>query len=255
MRIKLNLIIYFLAIATSSLPLSSQNPEWLDLLNRGEKAYQNKNYNQALSYYKQAIEKGDSVVSPFQAGMLLAQGSEDFKSNISEAIDLMKLAERNGNFDAMVFLGDLYYHGVGVTQNNYIAVDYYYKASQLNHPDGQYKLALMYLDGEGIPTNITKGLELLQKAADNGSPGAMDAFAVIYGYGKYGVQSDEKKFAEWSRKGAEAGDAQAQYRMGLINLHGIGGYKQNKYEAVKWLEKSANQGYELAIIKLAEINR
>lgn len=233
---------------------SQNNPEWLDYLNKGEQANQNKNYSQAIKFYQQAIEKGDSLISPYEMALLLVEGTPEFSPNISKAISLMEISAKHENPIAMTFLGDAYYFGMGVSQNLYQSFDWYRKAAELDDPNGQYKLALMYLDGEGVPQNTKKGLDWLQKAADNGSAAAMDSFAIIYGYGQFGLAEDLEKFVYWSRKGAENGDPQSQYRMGLIYLNGIGGVKSNKTEAIKWFQKSAEQGYELSIIKLAEIS-
>lgn len=85
------------------------------------------------------------------------------------------------------------------------------------------------------------------------SSDAQDALAIIYGFGKNGVQKNETEFVKWAMKAAQNGSALSQFRVGSIYLNGIGGVEINKAEAIKWLKLAAKQGEPHAIQKLVEL--
>lgn len=236
-----------------SLYAQAVNPEWLNLLNLGAQSEKAHKYTESLSYYMKAYEKGDSIISPYEIASMYVAGNSQISADISKAIKWMEISANHGNPSAMVFLGDMYYEGIGVPQNLYQSVDWYMKASKQNDADGMHKLAIAYLDGEGILKNVSKAIQLLQQAAEKGSAEAMDTLAIIYGFGKDDIEPDMNKFVFWSRMGAENGNPQSQYRLGSIYLNGLGGVKADYDEAVKWFRQSASQGYQLSIKKLSDL--
>ena len=58
---------------------------------------------------------------------------------------------KHGNETAQSMLGDCYYYGKGVTQNDKVAVYYYKKAAEQGEIDAQNNLGLCYYDGKGVP--------------------------------------------------------------------------------------------------------
>ena len=67
----------------------------------------------------------------------------------------------------------------------------------------------MYANGEGVPKDPAKAVELFQKAAEQGNVDAQNNLGVMY-YAGEGVPRDETKAKEWFKKAAAQGNADAQ---------------------------------------------
>ena len=75
----------------------------------------------------------------------------------------------------------------------------------------QFKLGLMYEEGKNVPRNRTKGIALLEAAAEQGAAFASNTLSTIYiGSG------DISNGLKWLRRAAEQGLANAQAQLGII---------------------------------------
>lgn len=212
----------------------------VDLENTGK-------YSEAIKLYTQVYMLGEKVLSPMKLAELYEKGgtSKDY----SESDKWLRIAADNGNKQAQCMLGDVYYYSGNLEASAF----WYLKSAEQGYPGGQYKIALAYLDGEGVSQNNAQGLLWLRKAADNNYADAQDALAIIYGFGKNGIQRDVNEFVKWALRAAENGSSQSQYRAGSIYLHGIGGIKADKNKAIQWFKKAAAQGEPNAIQELSEM--
>ena len=109
------------------------------------------------------------------------------------------------------------------------------------------------VQGQGVDTNTTEGLNWLQKAADAGNAQAWYAIGFVYSNG-VGVELDIPKSVKYYRKGAEAGDADCQTGMGMIYQAGDripSGIDADPAEAAKWYRMATDQDNAGAIQHLA----
>jgi TPR repeat protein len=109
------------------------------------------------------------------------------------------------------------------------------------------------VEGQGVDTNTTEGLNWLQKAADAGNARAWYAIGFVHSNG-VGVELDIAKSVEYYRKGAEAGDADCQIGMGMIYQAGKqipSGIEADPAEAAKWYRMAADQENTHAMHHLA----
>jgi TPR repeat protein len=109
------------------------------------------------------------------------------------------------------------------------------------------------VQGQGVDTNTTDGLNWLQRAAEAGNAKAWYAIGVVYSNG-LGVPLDLQKSVSYYRKGAEAGDADCQTAMGMFYQAGDripSGIKTDPEEAAKWYSMAAEQNHTGAIQHLA----
>lgn len=189
----------------------AQTPK--ELVEQGEKYYEQEDYVKAVDCFRRAAEQGD--------------------------------AEGQLNYGAMFFLGK------GVEQNYKTAFEWILKSANNGNIDGQNDLGYLYENGFGIDQNYNKALEWYKKASDNGSGSASQSIAMLYWNGN-GVEMSKKKSAEWSLKGAEQGDAGAQYGIGYCYENGYG-VEQNTKKAIEWYTKAAEQGDEDAMKALDRI--
>ncbi|MDR2219666.1 MAG: SEL1-like repeat protein [Methylobacillus sp.] len=109
-----------------------------------------------------------------------------------------------------------------------------------------------YSDEEAMP-RIKDVVKWLDKSAAQGDAYAQFGLGALYRDGE-GVPKDEAKAVELIRLAAEQGLANAQYTLG--NMYASGeGVKEDKAEAAKWYKKAADQGHAYAKRYYDELRR
>ncbi len=106
----------------------------------------------------------------------------------------------------------------------------------------QYKLGLMYNNGEGVRRDFDKAAMWFNGAAVQGYAPAQTNLGVMYEKGQ-GVTRNYGEAVSWYRHGAEQGNATAQYRLGRMYVLGRG-VRRDYTEAVAWFKIAAAQGLE-----------
>ena len=89
---------------------------------------------------------------------------------------------------------------------------WYQKAAQKDNPLALYFLAICYLEGKGVPKNVKKGVELLEKAADEQH---LDSYAqyrlsLMYETGEV-VEKDEEKARRYCELSKNQGNPSAVF--------------------------------------------
>ena len=104
------------------------------------------------------------------------------------------------------------------------------------------QLAACYLEGNGVEADQNRGLAWLQQAYRKGDLDCAHETAVIYEYGKYGVEVDIYLAAKWFHGAAKAGhiESMAEYAMCLELGCGV---EQSDEEALDWYQKAAELGH------------
>jgi len=120
----------------------------------------------------------------------------------------LRLAEQ-GDAAAQNNLGDMYYIGEGVPENDAEAVKWFRKAAEQGLAEAQVNLGIMYANGEGVPGN-------------------------------------DAEVVKWYRKAAEQGHAKAQFNLGLMCATGDG-VPMNNVRAYMWWSLAKAQGSEKAV--------
>ena len=104
------------------------------------------------------------------------KGKEYFNNkNYTEAVKWYRKAAEQGLADAQFSLGDCYPEGEGVTQNMTEAVKWFRKAAEQGLADAQFALGACYQSGTGVTQNKAEAKKWHQKAADQGNEYAIDA--------------------------------------------------------------------------------
>jgi TPR repeat protein len=115
-----------------------------------------------------ALMLGLALHGPSIAGF--AEGVAAYKAD-NYALALKEIAPlaRAGNAAAQYVIGAMYYTGNGVPQDQKMAVSWFRKAAQQDHPDAQYALGLMYrYHVAGLPEDAVIAYMLWNLAAANG---------------------------------------------------------------------------------------
>jgi len=157
-----------------------------------------------------------------------------------QAFPVCRKAAEQGHSDAQFKLALMYANGQGVPQNYAEAMKWWRKAAEQGESESKFNLGIMYVNGYGVKQDYAEGVEWWRKAAKQGNLDAQLSLGVMYANG-HGVKQDYVQTVKWYRKAAKQGLAKAQFNMGTMYANGQG-VKQDYAEAVKWWRKAAKQG-------------
>lgn len=134
-------------------------------------------------------------------------------------------------FVLLTIFGLLCYVPYGYSQTASEVQEIQQKAEQ-GDAEAQYKLADLYLSGEGVPQDQSKVLEWLNKSANQGNQKAQGLLGFIY------VKNDQvSEGISWFEKSANQGNVNAAGQLGNIY------YNQKDYDKAKnWLLDAASLG-------------
>ena len=104
-------------------------------------------------------------------------------------------------------------------------------------PRVEYKVAVMYNYGLGVPPDYGEGSVWLRRAAEQGFAPAETAFGDMFRQGM-GVDRNYAEAAKWYRMAAEQGYGSAQHSLGAAYAVGRG-VPQDDVEAYMWLSLAA----------------
>ena len=116
--------------------------------------------------------------------------------------------------------------------------------------ESQKELALCYINGEGVETDITKGYRWTAIAAERGNAEAQYVMGCFYEEGVCVDQSDEEAF-RWYLQAADQFLPEAQLEVGKAYLFNKG-VEADDSQAVSWLRKAANQELDEAQLLLGQ---
>ena len=103
--------------------------------------------------------------------------------------------------------------------------------------EAQNNLGLLYLDGKGVPPNLSEAVRYFQLSAAAGSAPGQNNLGGLYRDGR-GVPRDYAKAAKWFAASASQGDPAGMYNLGLMYELGQG-VKADPIEASMWYALAA----------------
>lgn len=113
-------------------------------------------------------------------------------------------------------------------------------AAKDGDPKAQHDLAIMYLRGNGVPTDHAQAAIWLEKSAGAGIPKAQYNLGLLYEKG-LGVTQNYGTAFLWYQRAARQGHTRAQHNLGT--LYAVGkGTKQNFAEAARWFTRASKEG-------------
>lgn len=194
--------------------------------NLGEKYYINKNYRDALNYFKFAADNGDKFSQNYCGDLYLnlEKKYESVGQDYKQALEYYKLAAKQRDLNAMYACGFIYERGLGFWRSDdKEAFDYYSLAAKGGHIDAMYACGLFYENGKGVQKNPEEASKYYVQASDGGSKEAKDRLIKC-------------KFS----------DPNAQYILGQAYENGDA-VKKNPEEAVKCYIQAAIGGNKEAL--------
>lgn len=121
--------------------------------------------------------------------------------------ELSPLAEQ-GNADAQVLVGLMYFRGYGVSKDFGTALKWYKAAADQGHAEGLAHLGSMYFMGAGATKDISKAFELWKLSANQGNVGAQVSLGLAYRNAR-DVPHNFVQSYMWFQLAAASGDALA----------------------------------------------
>ena len=117
--------------------------------------------------------KNGNSASMFKTSKRLLKGENGFQKNLPEGIYWLKSASDAGNSDASEYLASLYMRGKYVSKNFDMGLEIYEKLAKKN-PAYYAQISALYGGGKyGFPTDEKKAREYLEKYAELGNPAAV----------------------------------------------------------------------------------
>ncbi len=206
-------------------------------------AQQNEADRKLLTHIRARADNGDPK-SQLELGTAFIFGSLGLTKDSVEAVKWLRRAAEQDDAVAQYRLGLLYVNGEGVAKDEAVAASLFRRAAEQGLAQAQYSLGLCFVDGRGLAADNSEGLKWFRRAAAQGHANAQCYVGGFYLFG-IEVATDAVEGAIWYRKAAEQGIPEAQYTLGLCYQEGRG-VEKNAAEAVKWYRKAADQGLALA---------
>lgn len=215
---------------------------------KGNTAYNNRNYPQAMAWYRKAADHGDPTAE-VHVGWLYENGwgvTQDYR----QAMTWYRRAASQGDTTAQGNIGVLYRNGSGVAQDYATAMTWFQRAADRGNAAAQRDVGFLYENGWGVAQDFAQAMSWFRKAADHGDRDAQRHLGELYASG-WGVAQDYATAMSWYRKAADQGDPAAEYHVGWLYAQGEG-VDQNLAEARNWMSKAAAGGSEYAKRWLAQ---
>lgn len=163
--------------------------------------------------------------------------------NFKEAFKYFKEAADLGNEDAMVYVGNYYRDGYGVTNiDKKLAIRYYRLSSKSGNLNGCASYGGRMIDGDGIKENEREGLRLVKYSCDRGNPRGYVGYGYCLFYGVSDLPVDKIKASYYFKKAADAGYHMGMYNYAIDLRDGNGGVQRNIDEAIRYFKMAIDEG-------------
>jgi TPR repeat protein len=172
--------------------------------------------------------------------------------DIPESVAAFVEAAEAGDPDAQHDLALIYVQGLGVPRDPEAAAHWFDRAAQQGNANAQYNLGVMYEQGLGVPQDRIESLLLYLTAAEQGHVAAQYNAGLAYAEGK-SIPRDFAEAHRWFSAAAEQGLAEAQYNLGIIYENGLGRVKDD-VAAFRHYSVAAQSGHQEAAGKLAALS-
>ena len=214
------------------------------------------NPEQAVLWITRAAEHRH-MDAQYDVGVLYKDGTH-VSRDLNRAKQWLTKASAQGHVRAKVALQDIIRNEAGTQANPETAFTSsaslpVYRAAMGDDINAQFELGLLYMRGEAVRKDFTRGVEWIRRAAEQEHVGAQLQLAEMNLRGVELQQNSVEAF-KWYMRAAKHGDAQAQYMAG--NLYQAGsGVRESAAEARRWFTAAAKQGHVKAKERLAADSR
>jgi len=135
-------------------------------------------------------------------------GREFLKTNYKEAAQWYRLAAQQGHPEAQFNLGALYLNGQGVSHDDRESAHWFKLAAEQGQAEAEYNLGVLYANGQGVSRDDAEAVRWYRLAAERDHRDAQFNLAVLYASGR-GTARDLVQAEKWFQNAARAGDRDA----------------------------------------------
>ncbi len=194
----------------------------------------------------QQAARGGLLRAQLDLGGIYFAGGQGLAADAQQAFHWFTKAAAQGNKEAEVFLGILYYDGSLGAPDVQKAMNHWRNAAMAGIAEAQYRLGRVLAQTE---STRAEGMEWLAKASAS-VPQASTALGNLY----YKYLNESEKAAVWYEKGAMAGDPLAQHIFAEMLLLGEP-VQKDADRGLAMLRMAAGQDYKPAMARLINILR
>lgn len=151
---------------------------------------------------------------------------------------------------AQIYLGKLLKSGKRVPRDPQRAVALFRRASELGSGEAALKLGMCYDSGDGVPADPVRAAEYYRIAAERQAPEAGGAWAQCLFTGK-GVKQNVPEAMRLLEQAADKNDGIALHLLGLIYTEGRNGIPPNRARGIRYLRRAAATDLAIAKFNLA----
>ena len=175
---------------------------------------------------KMAREAGKAMQP---ASVAMSNGGAE-KNALKSKLETVKRKAEQGDVNAQVNLGWMYWNADGVTKDEYAAVYWYRKAAIKGDACAQFNLGWAYDCGLGVDQIDAQALYWYRKAAEQNYAPAENNLGCMLEHGQ-GCEINGKEALEWYYRAAEHGDAMGRKNLGEVYEKSKLGVKQDLAKA------------------------
>ena len=247
--------------------VSASASEIGDWKSKAYKYYNDKQYREAMTWFRKAADAGDAGAQYFMGVMYFC--GLDVAKDHKEAVKWYKQSALGGDMYGQYSFGEMRENGWGIEKNMAEAKTWYQKSADQGYDRAIEKLKELsgtttsstsgktYKEYEKMADeyydkkNYTEALKYYKLSALGNDGNILNQLGYMYLTGE-GVEADDSEAAKWFRKAAEAGNVTGQYNLGWMYETGLGVTK-NIILAKRWYEKAAAQNDGDAQSRLGDI--
>jgi hypothetical protein len=186
----------------------------------------------------------------FSGYLALGDYEENVKKDLKAALIEYERGKDVGQIDCILRTADFYIQGKGVEKDPVRGLALLEKAAESGSPVASFRLAVQALSGE--KPDLLLGYKHLTAAANGNLPEGQNELGLLYLSGKLG-SADSVAGVAWLTRAAQSGSAQAQNNLATLYERGAGGVTQSIENAGQLYSLAANQGHGAATLALARL--
>lgn len=186
----------------------------------------------------------------YSAYLALGDYEENVKKDLKNALSEYERGKDVGQIDCMLRTADFYIQGKGVEKDATRGLALLEKAAEAGSPAASFRLAVQALSSE--KPDLLGGYKYLLAAANGNLVEAQNELGLLYLSGKLAV-ADSPAGVAWLTRAAQGGYAQAQNNLATLYERGAAGLPQNLENAGQLYSLAANQGNAAATLALARL--
>ncbi|GJP35381.1 hypothetical protein CLOM_g19896 [Closterium sp. NIES-68] len=182
------------------------------------------------------------------------EATRGHRGEADETIQFIELQASRGAVDAIRTLGTLYYWGArGMPRDHVRAFGLMKKAAEMDDPHAMVTLGEMLTHGVGVKANYGKAMEWFKKAHARGVVSALNGVGYLHSKGLGVPQDYHKAVQNFLTAARKTRDVDALYNLGMSHLRGQG-VRRNPSKALQFLQQAVEGQHVGAMYQMGKMH-